>query len=156
LSEIDDEEDYNTSNNAIQENNMKDEMITNPLDIQNKIIEPASNVYDSINRDIQLANYDNEDLMTARMRENYSRQIESVIVRFPEYNVGNRLILYKENHIDHRNYFDAVSSGGKKGFRIKALNEKIVTQNVHRKNELTTPETRPIFSKPNRNDYQDY
>jgi len=128
------------------------EMINNSLEIQNKLIEPASMIYDSINRDIPLANFDKSQFEELINRNGFNRQIKSIMMMLPFYNANKTLEWYKLNNIDHRQYFLSVATGGQRGFNRKLTKTDIRDVNM-RQNEINSPEIKPIFGR--KNDYRE-
>lgn len=133
-----------------------DEDIQNPLMLQNKLIEPESGDLDSINRNIVLANFNDWDLQTVRLRASYRVHLASLLETHPEYNVKDRLTQYIKNHIDFRNNFDSSSSVGNKALGRKLLRTNISEHNI-KQNEVKSPQISPIFpGKQRQNSYNDY
>jgi hypothetical protein len=149
----------NTQNNGqvdYDPNMDMEQDIQNPLVLQNKLIEPESDDLNTLNRNVILANYDEYDLQTVRIRSAYRVHLVSLIETKPVYNPGNRLANYIYSHVDYRNNFDSSSSVGLKALGRKLLRTNISEHNI-KQNEIKSPQINPIFpSKSNRDNYNNY
>jgi len=126
--------------------------INNPLFLQNKLMEPETSDLNTLNRNVVLANYNEFDLNTVRMRTAYRVHLISIIETRPFYNIDNRLTKYILNHVDYRNNFDSSSSVGFKALGRRLLRTNISEHNI-KQNEVKAPNISPIF--PSKSNYRD-
>jgi len=129
------------------EDNTSDTLITNPLEFQNKLIEPeAQKSYSEITRDFQLGNLSEDETNTIRISFCFISHIQLLESK-------GKVLEGLTYHFYEKPNVMCVTSLSKQGFLRRRINERVITQNVRNKNELDATQTIPIFNRKRQDIY---